>query len=206
MSQPLSPPSRSLFELDYVGVKVPQFSFTRLVGADPRLGVEMASTGEVACLGTEVGDAFLKGYLSAGNRLPARAALVSTGALASKVESLPAVQTLHRRGIALFATPGTARFLESHGVPCETIAWPLDDAERTALDLIRDGTVDLVINIPKDLGDEELDNGYLIRRHAVDFGVPLLTNPEIMALLIDSWDRFPIPDLECRSWETYVQD
>ncbi len=204
MGERPDPPNKSLFELDYVGVKVPQFSFTRLVGADPRLGVEMASTGEVACLGTEVGDAFLKGYLSAGNRLPSRAALVSTGPLEAKVELLPAVRTLVRRGIELHATPGTAEFLGRHGVECEVVAWPLDEAERTALDLIRDGTVDLVINIPKDLGDTELDNGYLVRRQAVDFGVPLLTNPEIMMLLIDSWDRFPIPELECRSWERYM--
>ena len=203
---PVEPPGRSLFDLDYVGVKVPQFSFTRLTGADPVLGVEMASTGEVACLGTEVQDAYLKAWLSAGNRLPTEAVLLSTGPLESKVALLDAARTLQRHGLVLYATGGTTEFLARHDVDCTEVAWPLDDhdARPRADALIREGAVDLVINIPKDLGDPELDNGYRIRRQAVDFGVPLLTNPQGAALLVDALDRAREHRLECRPWEAYM--
>jgi carbamoyl-phosphate synthase large subunit len=204
MGWPVEPPSRSLFELDYVGVKAPQFSFTRLIGADPKLGVEMASTGEVACLGVEAGDAYLKSFLSAGNRLPRRAILLSTGPIESKAGFLESARVLQRRGIRLHCTGGTADFLQRNGVPCEVVAWPLDDETPDALDLIRNGDVDLVINIPKDLRESELTNGYLIRRHAVDFGVPLITNLQLANLLVDAIDRFPADQLECRPWESYV--
>ncbi len=204
MGLPIEPPQRSLFDLDYVGIKVPQFSFTRLSGADPILGVEMASTGEVACFGTEAADAFLKGYISAGNPLPQRAVLLSTGPVESKAGFLGSARQLHERGIALYGTGGTSEFLERHGVPCETVAWPLDEVSPNALDLIRGRQVDLVINIPKNLADSELDNGYLIRRHAVDFGIPLLTNLQYANMLVDSLVRFAPEQLECRPWESYV--
>ena len=204
MGAPVQTPSRSLFDLDYVGVKAPQFSFTRLAGADPMLGVEMASTGEVACLGTEVGDAYLKAYLSAGNQLPSRGVLLSTGPVESKAGFLGSARIMHQRGLRLFGTGGTAEFLRRHGVPCETVCMPLDEGSPNALDLIRRREVDLVINIPKDLGDSELDNGYLIRRHAVDFGIPLLTNLQLANLLVSSLDRFPISELECLPWQAYT--
>ena len=203
---PVEPPGRSLFDLDNVGVKVPQFSFTRLTGADPVLGVEMASTGEVACLGTEVQDAYLKAWLSAGNRLPERAVLLSTGPLESKLALLETARTLQGRGLTLYATGGTTEFLDQHDIPCTRVAWPLDphDDLPRALDLIKDKAVDLVINIPKDLGDPELDNGYRIRRQAVDFGIPLLTNPQAAALLADALARNLDHGLECRPWESYI--
>ncbi len=204
MDWPVDSPRRSLFDLDYVGVKAPQFSFTRLIGADPKLGVEMASTGEVACLGVEAGDAYLKAFLSAGNRLPQRAILLSTGPVESKAGFLESARVLHRRGIRLYCTGGTADFLQRNDVPCEVIAWPLDDKTPDALDLIRNGGADLVINIPKNLRESELTNGYLIRRHAVDFGIPLITNLQVANLLVDALDRFPVDQLECRPWESYV--
>ena len=202
---PVDPPQRSLFELDYVGVKVPQFSFTRLAGADPRLGVEMASTGEVACLGTEVGDAYLKGYLSAGNRLPRRAILLSTGPVESKAGFLNSARRLVDRGIRLHCTGGTAAFLRRHDVPCDVVTWPLDEGDADAVELIQSGAVDLVINIPKNLSNTELTNGYLIRRAAVDFGVPLQTNLQVANLLVDSLCRFEVDQLECEPWGTYMR-
>jgi len=204
MGLPIEPPSKSLFDLDYVGVKVPQFSFARLGGADPMLGVEMASTGEVACLGTELGDAFLKAWLSAGSRLVERAVILSTGPVESKAGFLPSARILHRRGIRLYGTGGTAEFLRRHELPCQTVAWPLDEGSPNALDLIRERQVDLVVNIPKNLGDSELDNGYLIRRHAVDYGIPLLTNLQVANLLVSSLDRFASGELECLPWEAYT--
>jgi len=201
---PIDPPSKSLFDQDYVGVKVPQFSFTRLAGADPMLGVEMASTGEVACLGTEVGDAYLKGFLSAGNALPRKAVLLSTGPVESKAGFLTSARSLTDRGLALHCTGGTADFLERNGVPCQRVTWPLDEGRDNALDLVRDRAVDMVINIPKHLGDDELDNGYLIRRAAVDFGIPLVTNLQVANLLVDAMARFDVEDLECRPWREYI--
>ena len=201
---PIEPPSSSLFELDYVGVKVPMFSFTRLEGADPLLGVEMASTGEVACLGTELEDAYLKAFISAGNRLPTRAVLLSTGPVESKAGFLASARILQRRGLTLHGTAGTAEFLERQGVPCKPVAWPLDEVEHDAVELIRERRVDLVINIPKSLADTELDNDYLIRRHAVDFGIPLVTNLQAANLLVSSMERFEHEELECLPWDHYL--
>jgi len=202
---PIEPPSKSLFDQDYVGVKVPQFSFTRLIGADPRLGVEMASTGEVACLGTEVGDAYLKGYLSAGNTLPKQAVLLSAGPVESKAGFLPSARALVERGIRLYCTGGTAAFLRRNDVECAEVPWPLDADSGNAVDLIRDHHVDLVVNIPKNLRDDELTNGYLIRRAAVDFGVPLMTNLQAANLLVESMMRFEERDLQCLPWQEYME-
>ncbi len=202
---PVQTPAKSLFEQDYVGVKVPQFSFARLEGADPMLGVEMASTGEVACLGTEVTDAYLKAWLSAGNRVPRKGVLLSTGPVESKAGFLASARLLHDRGLPLYGTGGTAAFLRRHGVPCEDVAWPLDAGGETgALELIASGAVDLVINIPKNLADDELDNGYLIRRAAVDHGLPLATNLQVANLLVAAVDRLERDGLECEPWGSYT--
>ncbi len=205
LGAPIEPPGRSLFDLDYVGVKAPQFSFTRLAGADPMLGVEMASTGEVACLGTDVGDAYLKAYISAGNKLPRRAVLLSTGPVESKAGFLASARSLQRRGLDIYSTEGTTRFLTDHGVSCQEVAWPMDDKGTNALELLKERRVDLVVNIPKNLADDELDNDYLIRRHAVDYGIPLITNLQVANLLVSAMDEFPIEKLECRPWETYTR-
>jgi carbamoyl-phosphate synthase large subunit len=204
MDAPVGEVQRSLFELDYVGVKAPQFSFARLAGADPVLGVEMASTGEVACFGDNLEEAFLKSLLSVGYSIPKKGVLLSTGTIQDKTKLLPAVRRFEELGLALYASAGTAAFLAENGVHAETVPWPLDDVKPNALDLIASGKVDLVLNIPKSIEEEELTNDYLIRRQAVDRGVPLLVNAETAALFAQAIRRYRLEDLEVRAWHEYV--
>jgi len=203
MRVPVQKWSSSSFELDYVGVKAPQFSFTRLRGADPTLGVEMASTGEVACLGDNFEEAFLKALLSVGYHLPFKSVLLSTGPISSKAELLESVRFLHQQGVKLYATSGTAGFLKINRIPVETLHWPLDKKSPNAVDVIKESKVDLVINIPKNYQNEELTNGYLIRRAAVDYNVMLITNRQIAMRFIESIMRGAKNHLEIRSWKEY---
>ena len=203
MRVPVQKWSSSSFELDYVGVKAPQFSFTRLRGADPTLGVEMASTGEVACLGDNFEEAFLKALLSVGYHLPFKSVLLSTGPISSKAELLESVRFLHQQGVKLYATSGTAGFLKINRIPVETLHWPLDKKSPNAVDVIKEGKVDLVINIPKNYQNEELTNGYLIRRAAVDYNVMLITNRQIAMRFIESIMRGAENHLEIRSLQEY---
>ncbi len=176
------------FDLNYVGVKAPQFSFTRLRGADPILGVEMASTGEVACLGEDVREAFLKALLSAGFVLPKtgnKSVLLSTGDVKNKARLLDAVKTLAAQGYSLYGTGGTAKFYAKHGLSVRALRWP-DEAQPNCLDYLKRRKIGLVINIPKSNERREISNDYLIRRTAVDFGVPLVTNAQCAALLADA--------------------
>ena len=203
MDRPIQRVDASVFELDYVGVKAPQFSFTRLQGADPILGVEMASTGEVACIGEDFNDAFLKSLLSVGFRLPVRRVLLSTGPLAYKVAFLESARALAGAGIEMFGTRGTAAFLEDAGLGVTAVAWPDEATSPNALELIRRGEVDLVVNIPKDASEQELANDYTIRRAAVDHGVPLVTNLQLAQRLAQALTRKALDDLEIRSWDEY---
>jgi len=203
MRVPVQKWSSSSFELDYVGVKAPQFSFTRLQGADPTLGVEMASTGEVACLGETFEEAFLKALLSVGYKLPFKSVLLSTGPISSKAELLEGVRYLSQSGIRLYATAGTAGFLKVNQVQVETVFWPLDKKSPNAVDVIKEGKVDLVINIPKNYQNEELTNGYLIRRAAVDYNVMLITNRQIAMRFIEAIIRGAQDKLQIRSWQEY---
>jgi carbamoyl-phosphate synthase large subunit len=203
MHVPVQPWPSSAFELDYVGVKAPQFSFTRLQGADPTLGVEMASTGEVACLGEDFEEAFLKALLSVGYRLTVRSILLSTGPIASKAELLEGIRALNARGVQLYATEGTAAFLKVNQIPAKRVAWPLDGETPSAVDFIRDGKVDLVINIPKSYQKDELTNGYLIRRAAVDYNVNLITNRQIAMRLIEALLHHAPERLKVASWQEY---
>jgi len=203
MRVPVQKWSSSSFELDYVGIKAPQFSFTRLQGADPTLGVEMASTGEVACLGENFEEAFLKALLSVGYKLPFKSVLLSTGPIASKAELLDGVRFLSRSGIQLYATEGTAGFLKINQIPVQTLHWPLDKKSPNCVEYIRDGKIDLVINIPKNYQNEELTNGYLIRRAAVDYNVMLITNRQIAMRFIESIIHGTHERLEVRSWQEY---
>jgi len=203
MRVPVKKWSSSSFELDYVGVKAPQFSFTRLQGADPTLGVEMASTGEVACLGENFEEAFLKALLSVGYKLPFKSVLLSTGPISSKAELLEGVRYLSRSGIKLYATAGTASFLKVNQIPVQTVHWPLDEKSPNAVDYIKQGKIDLVINIPKNYQNEELTNGYLIRRAAVDYNVMLITNRQIAMRFIESITRGVHDRLDVRSWQEY---
>ncbi|RMH61165.1 MAG: carbamoyl-phosphate synthase (glutamine-hydrolyzing) large subunit [Calditrichaeota bacterium] len=194
----------NLFELDYVGVKAPQFSFTRLEGADPILGVEMASTGEVGCLGDDFNEAFLKALLSVGYKLPVESMLISSGSIESKAELLEALHIFNRLGVRFFATEGTARFMRANGFDVQTLHWPLDkDKKPNALDYIREGLVDMVINIPKNFQQEELTNGYLIRRAAADYNVMLFTNRQLVQRLAEALEAWRMEDLKIESWESY---
>ncbi|MFA4986456.1 MAG: carbamoyl-phosphate synthase (glutamine-hydrolyzing) large subunit [Candidatus Brocadiia bacterium] len=203
MGRRIAPPTRSFFDLDYVGVKAPQFSFTRLDGADPTLGVEMASTGEVACLGWDFDEAFLKALTSVGFRFPIRSALLSTGPLESKIGFVKGAKALAQLGVKFHATHGTAVFLREQGLDVEEVFWPLEGGHPNALDVIRSGGLDLVVNIPKHFQEEELTNDYYIRRTAVDLGVPLVTNLQIAQRLAEAVSRLKFEDLRVRSWNEY---
>jgi len=194
---------RSSFDIDYVGVKAPQFSFTRLKGSDPILGVEMASTGEVACLGDDFNEAFLKSLISVGFKLPKKNILLSTGPIDSKAEFLESAKNLTKLGFQFYATKGTADFMKANGISSEVLFWPLEKKEPNTLSYIADGKIDLVINIPKNIEKEELDNDYLIRRKAVDFDVPLITNLQHAKRFSEAIYYKKSNELEVKSWDEY---
>jgi len=194
---------RSSFDLDYVGVKAPQFSFTRLKGSDPILGVEMVSTGEVACLGDDFNETFLKSLISVGFKLPKKTILLSTGPIESKAEFLESTKILDQMGFSFYATGGTADFLKKNGIKSKVLFWPLENKEPNTLSYIADGKIDLVINIPKNIEKEELDNDYLIRRKAVDFDVPLITNLQLAKRFVEAMYRTSPEDLKVKSWDEY---
>jgi carbamoyl-phosphate synthase large subunit len=194
---------RSAFDLDYVGVKASQFSFTRLKGSDPVLGVEMASTGEVACLGDDFNEAFLKSLLSVEFTLPKKTILLSTGPVDSKADFLSSTRILQNMGYSFYATKGTADFMKGNGIDAEVLYWPLEEKEPNALTYIAEGKIDLVINIPKNIEKEELDNDYLIRRKAVDFNVPLITNIQLAKRFVEAISQVTLSDLKIKSWDEY---
>jgi carbamoyl-phosphate synthase large subunit len=203
MNRPVHKVDASVFELDYVGVKAPQFSFTRLDGADPILGVEMSSTGEVGCIGEDFDDALLKSMISVGLRLPIRRVLLSTGPLEHKAAFLASTRDLQSAGVEFFGTQGTAAFMGESGIPVHPVHWPLEKKSPDAVELIRKGEVDLVVNIPKDASEAELLNDYQIRRAAVDHGVPLITNLQLAQRLARALCRKSLDSLEIRSWGDY---
>jgi len=190
-------------DLDYVGVKAPQFSFSRLHGADPVLSVEMASTGEVACIGNDLNEAFLKSLLSVGFVIPKKNILLSTGPIKSKAYLLESVRKLKEMGFNLYATEGTAKFLEENGITAAMLHWPLEETEPNAMTYLKERKIDLVINIPKSYEEEEITNDYLIRRMAVDFNIPLLANAQIAKLFVESISSKKMEDLEIKSWDEY---
>ncbi|MEQ9617432.1 MAG: carbamoyl-phosphate synthase (glutamine-hydrolyzing) large subunit [Phycisphaerales bacterium] len=194
---------KSVFELNHVGVKAPQFSFTRLEGADPTLGVEMASTGEVGCIGNDFDEAFLKALISVGFKVPVKTVLLSVGNIKDKAEMLTPIKLIEKLGVKLFATEGTAVFLAEHGVAVTPVNWPMDGEAPTAVDHLKTGEIDLVINIPKSDKQDELTNGYMIRRAAADYNVPLITNRQIAARLCEALSRTDISELEIKPWSAY---
>jgi len=191
------------FNYDYVGVKAPEFSFTRLEGADPTTGVEMAWTGEVACLGDDFDEAFLKALTAVGYKFPIKSILISSGTIESKTELLESTRQLLKIGIKFYATPGTAKFMEANGIPVETLDWPLNGKSPNAADYIKSGKIDLVINIPKNYQEEELTNDYIIRRTAVDFKIPLITNRQLAMRLAEALVNKNPLQLEAKSWDEY---
>jgi carbamoyl-phosphate synthase large subunit len=200
---PVEKPSKSVFELDYVGVKAPQFSFSRLAKADPVLGVDMSSTGEVGCIGEGFYEAILKAMFSVGYRVPKKSILLSTGPARSKVELLNSAKALRDRGHKLYATRGTQQFLRNAGVEAHVAYWPDENKSPNTIELISSREVDLVINIPKDLTDKELNNDYSIRRSAVDYNVPLITNARLASAFILAFCRMSEDDLIIKSWDEY---
>ncbi|HCC70509.1 MAG TPA: carbamoyl phosphate synthase large subunit [Bacteroidales bacterium] len=199
----VSKPHKSVFDLDYVGVKAPQFSFSRLAKADPVLGVDMSSTGEVGCLGEGFYEAILKSMLSVGYTIPEKSILLSTGPARSKVEMLNSARALREKGYKLYATRGTQQFLENAGVEAEVAYWPDEDKSPNTIDLIRSRKVDLVVNIPKDLSKDELNNDYSIRRNAVDFNIPLLTNARLARAFILAFCRIKPEEIGILNWDEY---
>ncbi|MDE5727842.1 MAG: ATP-grasp domain-containing protein, partial [Duncaniella sp.] len=201
---PVEKPSKSAFDLDYVGIKASQFSFSRLQGADPVLGVDMASTGEVGCIGTDSGDALIKAMISVGNRVPAKSILISSGTVKQKAELLDAAHELANRGYTIYATGGTHAFLNDNGIPAIRVYWPSQpDMQPQAIDLLHEHKVDMVVNIPKNYSEAELTNGYKIRRAAIDLNIPLLTNARLASAYIDAFTTHPIDEIEIKSWDEY---
>lgn len=199
-------PAKNLFDLDYVGIKASQFSFNRLQNADPVLGVDMASTGEVGCIGDDTQSAILKSMLSVGYRIPAKNILLSTGNTKQKSDMLPAVRLLQDRGYTLFATGGTSRYLTENGIKNTLVYWPSEGLQPQALDMLHERKIDLVVNIPKDLSAGELDNGYRIRRAAVDLNIPLITNARLASAFINAFCNISIDRLAIKSWAEYGND
>ena len=201
---PVEKPAKSLFDLDYVGVKASQFSFNRLQKADPVLGVDMASTGEVGCLGEDSRSALLKAMLSVGQRIAAKNILLSTGDGKQKAEMLAASAMLRDHGYKLFATPGTSRYLTENGVENTLVHWPSEEGQQPqALDMLHNKEIDMVVNVPKNLSTGELTNGYKIRRAAIDLNVPLITNARLASAFIYSFCTQKLDDLEIKCWQEY---
>lgn len=200
---PADIPHKSAFELDYVGIKAPQFSFSRLQKADPVLGVEMASTGEVGCIGGDFDEAILKAMLSVGYSIPKKSVLLSTGDSRSKAELLDAVRQLYHKRYTLYATQGTADYLSLNAIEATVLHWPDSDGKPNTLDYIRERKIDLVVNIPKNLSKTELSNDYTIRRSAIDFNIPLITNARLASAFIHAFCNIGRNEITIKSWDEY---
>ena len=200
---PVEKPHKNLFDLDYVGIKASQFSFNRLQKADPVLGVDMSSTGEVGCLGDDTHSALLKSMLSVGHRIPKKCILLSTGSAKQKAEMLDAARMLCEHGYELYATDGTSRYLTENGVKNTLVHWPSDPRKPQALDLLHQHQIDMVVNIPKDLSSHELTNGYKIRRASIDLNVPLITNSRLASAFINAFCTVKLDDIDIKSWAEY---
>ena len=200
---PVEKPHKSLFDLDYVGVKASQFSFNRLQKADPVLGVDMASTGEVGCIGDDSASAVLTAMLAVGHRIPAKNILLSTGSAKQKAEMLDAARLLAAKGYKLYATGGTSRFLTDNGVENTLVYWPSEEGQPQALDMLHKKAIDLVVNIPKNLTTGELSNGYKVRRAAIDLNIPLITNARLASAFINAFCTLDINNIAIKSWDEY---
>ena len=200
---PVEKPEKSAFDLDYVGIKASQFSFHRLQLADPVLGVDMASTGEVGCIGDDFSEAILKSLLSVGFRIPKKRILISSGEPKSKVELSDACALLQKKGYELYATRGTQRFLAENGVTATAVQWPDEEGEFNVKDMLANKQFDLVINIPKNTTERELKNDYAIRRGAIDFNIPLLTNARLASAFITAFCSMTVEDIKIKSWDEY---
>ena len=201
---PVEAPEKSLFDIDYVGIKASQFSFNRLQKADPVLGVDMASTGEVGCLGDDQRYAILESMLSVGYRIPQKNILLSTGTAKQKAAMLDAAKMLVSKGFNLYATGGTSKYLEENGIKNTRVFWPSEEGQQPqALDMLHNKQIDMVVNIPKDLTQHELTNGYKIRRAAIDLNIPLITNARLASSFINAFCTVDINDIPIKSWDSF---
>jgi len=203
LGEKVDKPEKSIFDIDHIGIKASQFSFSRLTHADPILGVDMSSTGEVGCIGDHFYEAVLKAMMSVGYHIPQKGVLISSGDARGKVELLESSRLMVERGLKLYATPGSHDYLMSHDIPSEKVYWPDDDRSPNALSLLEEQMVDLVVNIPKDLSSEELNNDYTIRRNAVDRNIPILTNARLASAFIVSFCSVELEDLAMKSMGEY---
>ena len=201
---PFERPEKNLFDLDYVGIKASQFSFNRLQKADPVLGVDMASTGEVGCIGDDTASALLCAMLSVGHRIPKKGILLSTGRGKQKADMLRAAQQLIQHGYKLYATGGTSRYLDENGIENTLVHWPSEEGmQPQALDLLHSHDIDMVVNVPKNLSVGELTNGYKIRRTAIDLNIPLITNSRLASAFIDAFCTKSLDDIEIKAWSEF---
>ena len=201
---PVEKPHKNLFDIDYVGIKASQFSFNRLQKADPVLGVDMASTGEVGCIGDDTASALLCSMLSVGQRVPEKNILLSTGTGKQKAEMLNASKTLVEHGYNLYATGGTSRYLTENGIQNTLVYWPSEEGKQPqALDMLHNKEIDMVVNVPKNLSVGELSNGYKIRRAAIDLNIPLITNPRLASAFINAFCSKSLDDIEIKSWDEF---
>jgi carbamoyl-phosphate synthase large subunit len=196
-------PHKTSFDLDYVGIKAPQFSFARLQKADPVLGVEMASTGEVGCIGEDFHEAILKAMLSVGYTIPKKTVLLSSGDAHSKTHLLGAARALQEKGYEIYATKGSANFLAASGIGATVLHWPDSVEKPNVLDYIKERKIELVVNIPKDLSENELQNDYTIRRSAIDFNIPLITNARLADAFIQAFCKINRRDISVKAWNEY---
>jgi carbamoyl-phosphate synthase large subunit len=203
LNVPVEKPKKSIFDLDHIGCKAPQFSFSRLAKADPVLGVDMSSTGEVGCIGDNYYEAILKAMLSVGYRIPKKNIMLSTGPMRSKVEMINSCKMLIEKGYNLYATHGTHQFLTLNGIESIDLAWPDEDKKPNVIEYMAGGQIDLVINIPKNLTSHELSNDYTIRRSAVDYNIPLITNARLASAFIYAFCRMEMDDISIKSWGEY---
>ncbi len=203
LDAPYNKPDSSVFDLEYIGVKASQFSFSRLQNADPVLGVDMASTGEVGCIGDDFSEAILKSMLSVGYRVPKKGILISSGEMKSKVDLLEACKLLGERGYDLYASHGTCQFLNDNGIKTTDVNWPDEDGENNIQQMIANKQFDLIINIPKDVTRRELTNGYIIRRGAVDYNIPLITNARLASAFITAFCTMSLDEMHIKSWNEY---
>ncbi len=206
LGEKVEKPSKSIFDVEHIGVKASQFSFSRLTKADPVLGVDMASTGEVGCIGDDYYEAILKAMISVGYKIPSKGVLLSTGDIKSKVELINSCRLMQEKGLQLYGTAGTATFLESHGIECSIVHWPDEDKKPNSIDLMQKGNIDFVVNIPKNLDSSELNNDYSIRRTAIDLNIPIITNARLASAFITAFCSVELNEIQIKSWNEYINE
>ena len=200
---PYSRPDKSEFDIDRIGVKASQFSFNRLSNADPVLGVDMSSTGEVGCMGDDLNEAMLNSLIATGYSIPKQNILLSSGGAKGKVQLLEPAQNLVKNGYTIYATAGTAKFLKENGVECTPVSWPDEQGENNVIDMMAQHKFDLIVNIPKNQTKRELTNGYHIRRNAIDHNIPLITNARLAKAFIEAFCALKLEDIKIKSWQEY---